>query len=249
GYEPVAGNFFGGFGNIKGTVALFTGCMGTLLDSETVTAAVLCLTGAGFDVVLPAGQTCCGALARHEGDIENAQSLAERNCRAFADYDVEAVVTIASGCGSQLKEYENTPFAEKAVDISQFLTRSASDFVDRLKPLNAAVCLHTPCSLKNVMREEQGAIKLLRQIPGLTLSAVPDSVPCCGSAGSYLLNHPDMASVLADHVLAPLQNTQTRYLATSNLGCALHLAARLKEKGIGIEVIHPVALLARQLPI
>lgn len=58
---------------------------------------------------------------RHDGDLETAARLAEMNCQAFADADLLAIVTIASGCGSQLKEYENTEFAAKVIDISQFL--------------------------------------------------------------------------------------------------------------------------------
>lgn len=248
GFETFSEPFVQGFGDVKGSVALFKGCMGTLLDSETVAAAVRCLTIAGYNVVLPEEQTCCGALAQHEGDIENARRLAERNCRAFADYDVDAVVTIASGCGSLLKEYENRRFAEKVVDISHFLNRSEIDFTERLQPLDTSVCLHTPCTLTNVMREEQGAVKLLQQIPGLTLSLLPESLLCCGSAGSYLLNHPVMAKALAAHVVESLKTEKVEYLATSNIGCALHLAATAREKGIAVEVVHPVVLLARQLP-
>jgi len=72
-------------------------------------------------------------------------------------------VTIASGCGGQMQEYQQSEFAGKVVDISQFLIKSGCDFSDQLRPLTASVCLHTPCSLKNVMREEQGAVKLLHK--------------------------------------------------------------------------------------
>jgi glycolate oxidase iron-sulfur subunit len=36
-------------------------------------------------------------------------------------------------------------------------------------------------------------------------------------------------------------------LLSSNIGCALHLNAGLKERGSTIEVLHPVVLLERQL--
>lgn len=244
---PITQTFFAAKGEVKGSVGLFTGCMGSLFDHETVAAAVQCLTVAGFDVYVPDRQSCCGALDQHEGDLKTAAQLAETNVRAFADHNLDAIVIIASGCGSQLMEYQNTEFAGKITDISQFLFRSGFDFTDKLKPLDASVCLHTPCSLKNVMRMEQGTFKLLQQIPGLLLTELPETIHCCGSAGAYMLEHPIMAKALASDVLAFAENTGARYLVTSNIGCSLHLAAGLREKGILMELIHPAALLARQL--
>jgi glycolate oxidase iron-sulfur subunit len=245
---PTMQNFHAAVGEVKGSVGLFIGCLGSLLDHETIDASVRCLTAAGFNVYLPDRQTCCGALDRHDGDRETADRLAEINVRVFAEHDLLAIVTIASGCGSQLLEYQNSEFAGKVIDISRFLMRSGFNFGDKLMPLDASVCLHTPCSLKNVMRMEQGALNLLCQLPGLKLTKIPETIQCCGSAGAYMLEHPAMAKALADDVLAFAANTKARYLAISNIGCALHLAAGLRDRGIEMEVIHPVALLARQLP-
>ncbi len=103
--------------------------------------------------------------------LKTSEQLAATNCSAFADKSLDAIVTIASGCGSQMQEYQQAEFAGKVVDISQFLIKSGCDLSDQLLPLAASVCLHTPCSLKNVMREEQGAIKLLQQIPDIKMSA------------------------------------------------------------------------------
>ena len=171
---PLKQNYVTEISPAKGNVGLFIGCMGSLLDHETVTSAVKVLTAAGFNVHLPEQQTCCGALDRHDGDIEKAEYLAAINCSAFAGSDLDAVVTIASGCGSQMQEYQQPEFAVKVVDISQFLIRSGCDLSEQMLPLTASVCLHTPCSLKNVMREEQGALKLLQQIPDIKITALPD---------------------------------------------------------------------------
>jgi glycolate oxidase iron-sulfur subunit len=246
-HAPLKQNYVTEISPAKGNVGLFIGCMGSLLDHETVTSAVKVLTAAGFNVHLPEQQTCCGALDMHDGDIEEAEHLAAINCDAFAVNDLDAIVTIASGCGSQMREYQQTEFAGKVVDISQFLIKSGSNFTDQLTPLTAAVCLHTPCSLKNVMREEQGAPKLLQQVPGIKITALPASIQCCGSAGSYMLEHPQMAQALLNDLLDVALEDQSQYLVSSNIGCALHISAGLRERGIGLEVIHPVTLIARQL--
>jgi glycolate oxidase iron-sulfur subunit len=244
--KPLA-PFYPATADVKGNVGLFVGCMGSLLDHETVDAAIKVLTAAGFNVSIPEQQTCCGALDLHDGDTETSEQLAAANCTAFADKNLDAIVTIASGCGSQMREYRQADFAKKVVDISQFLIKSGCDLSSQLLPLAASVCLHTPCSLKNVMREEQGALKLLQQIPGIKIRPLPATIQCCGSAGSYMLDHPQMSQALLNDLLNAALEDQPEYLVSSNIGCALHISAGLKERGIALEVLHPVTLIARQL--
>jgi glycolate oxidase iron-sulfur subunit len=244
--KPLA-PFYPATSAVKGHVGLFVGCMGSLLDHETVDAAIKVLTAAGFNVSIPEQQTCCGALDLHDGDAETSEQLAAANCSAFADKSLDAIVTIASGCGSQMREYRQADFAKKVVDISQFLSKSGCDLSGRLQPLAASVCLHTPCSLKNVMREEQGAVKLLQQIPDIKIRPLPAAIQCCGSAGSYMLDHPQMSQALLSDLLDAALGDQPQYLASSNIGCALHISAGLKERGVALEVLHPITLIARQL--
>lgn len=244
---PLKQSYFTSISPAKGNVGLFIGCMGSLLDHETVNSAVNVLTAAGFNVRLPEQQTCCGALDMHDGDIEKAKHLAAINCSAFADKSLDAIVTIASGCGSQMQEYQQAEFAGKVVDISQFLIQSGSNLADQLTPLAASVCLHTPCSLKNVMREEQGALKLLQQVPDIKITALSASVQCCGSAGRYMLEHPQMAQALLSDLLAATLEHTPEYLVSSNIGCVLHISAGLREREVALEVLHPITLIARQL--
>ncbi|MGZ4997814.1 MAG: (Fe-S)-binding protein [Methylobacter sp.] len=244
--KPLA-PFYPATTDVKGNVGLFVGCMGSLLDHETVDAAIKVLTAAGFNVSIPEQQTCCGALDLHDGDTKTSELLAAANCSAFADNGLDAIVTIASGCGSQMREYQQTSFAKKVVDISQFLIKSGCDLSDQLLPLAASVCLHTPCSLKNVMREEQGAVKLLQQIPDIKIRPLPTAIQCCGSAGSYMLDHPQMSQALLNDLLNVALEDRPEYLASSNIGCALHISAGLRERGVALEVLHPITLIARQL--
>jgi glycolate oxidase iron-sulfur subunit len=116
-------------------------------------------------------------------------------------------------------------------------------------PLAVSVCLHTPCSLKNIMREEKGALTLLQQLPGINITALPETIQCCGSAGSYMLKHPKMALALLGDLLEAALETQPDYLVSSNIGCALHVAAGFRERGIKMEVVHPIVLIARQLKV
>lgn len=246
-------------GATRGRVALFLGCVAELADSPTLLAAIRVLNRLGYGVLVPAAQGCCGALHQHSGAAAQARALAAANVRAFADLDVNAIVYTASGCGAQLAEYaqlawEDPALAEQArrlgqsvMDISQFLAQI--DWPDDLDiaPLAAQVAVHDPCSLTHVLRQPHAPYQLLRRIPGLRVAALPDNARCCGAAGSYMLTQPEMAAALRADKLAALDTLRPDYLATSNLGCALHLAAGLRAAGSPVEVVHPVVLLDRQM--
>ncbi len=231
----------------QGKVGLFQGCMGSLLDQGTVSAAIKVLNQAGYDVYLPNRQTCCGALDLHSGDVAMAGKLAERNAEAFSGKSLDAIVTVASGCGAVLREYNDSVFSGKVIDISHFLCQSNELEKLQFSSLGARVTVHAPCSLRNVMQTEVSAVQLLQRIPGLEVSVLPEAIKCCGSAGSYMLEHPEMANALVEDTIREIQEQAPDFVATSNIGCALHLSAGLKEKGLGPEVVHPVVLIERVL--
>jgi glycolate oxidase iron-sulfur subunit len=118
----------------------------------------------------------------------------------------------------------------------------------RFKPLSATVLLHTPCTLKNVLKTDKAVAELLRCIPELKLETLPGSTGCCGAAGSYVMSEPEMADRLADHIVMAVKNVHPAILITSNVGCSLHLRTALLRHGFDIPVLHPLELLAQQLP-
>lgn len=230
---------------VKGRIGLFTGCMGSLFDQETLTAAQRLLTLAGYAVYLPATQVCCGALDLHSGDTHRASQLAEQNLTAFDAVSLDAIASLASGCGAMLQEYKDRRFADKIIDISRFLLQNEALVSLEIVPLAARVVVHTPCSLANVMRDSRSVLQLLHLIPEIELLPLPETIKCCGSAGSYMLDHPQMAQALLGDTLDVIRRDNPRFVVTSNIGCALHIRAGLKEQDLDIEVLHPIALLNR----
>jgi glycolate oxidase iron-sulfur subunit len=233
---------------------LFLGCTANLFDAETASAALRVLNRFGVEARVPEAQGCCGALHAHAGQASAASALMARNLAAF-DGD-RPVVGFASGCAAMLRDYrgmaateEAGRFAGRVRDIGQFLAELPWPGGLELRALPATVYLHAPCSLRHALRAERYAPVLLRRIPQLNVVPLPAQARCCGAAGSYLLERPAMAEALRDEALDQILAVRPDYLATSNPGCAMHLRAGLKRRGRGdIEVLHPVALLARQLP-
>ena len=117
-----------------------------------------------------------------------------------------------------------------------------------MRPLDQTVCLHVPCSLKNVLHQEQAAGEILKRIPQLKVVNLPSKTNCCGAAGTYMIDHPEMAKALQEDVIEAILETGASAFLTSNPGCATHLRSGLEARGRGdIEVLHPVTLIARQL--
>lgn len=232
-------------------VGLFLGCTAELADGETVSATIRLLNRLGVAVSVPERQVCCGAMALHAGDGAAAARLQAQNRAAFDLAGLDAVITLASGCGATLKDYgfngtSSESGAGKVKDISQFLAECPWPANAGFIPLHARATVHAPCSLKHVLRAERHPADLLRRIPGLEVQSLGSETRCCGAAGSYMLEHPEMAVPLREDVLEKIGTPD--YLATSNVGCALHLRAGLKMRGLGhVRVLHPVVLLEQQL--
>jgi glycolate oxidase iron-sulfur subunit len=239
-----------------GRVALFTGCVASVVDNDTLQAAIKVLTHLGYEVVVPRDQACCGALHLHAGDPERARRLMHRNLAAFDDPGVEAIVGVASGCTSTLVDYARhvgddpraAEFARKAQDIHAFLAQRPWPAQVTLRPQAETIALHEPCSLRHVLHAERHPAALLGRIPGLRVVPLSSNRWCCGGAGSYMLEQPAMAERLRADKIEELRALAPARLATCNLGCALHLAAGLRAAGLAMETVHPITLLARQLP-
>jgi glycolate oxidase iron-sulfur subunit len=233
-------------GTRRGAVALFTGCIARLTDTQTLHDSIQVLTWLGYDVHVPPTQTCCGALHRHGGDARNADDLMRRNVEAFAG-DVDAIITTASGCGATLIEYDDARFTRKIVDISSFLQRIDWPAERPLAPLPKRIAIHDSCTLTNVLHAQHAPYQLLRRLPQAEVVALTDNKFCCGAAGAYHIEHKEMANSLRDDKIESLRALAPDILVSSNIGCAMHLAAGARAARLAIEIVHPVTLIARQL--
>lgn len=231
----------------RGDVALFLGCVNEAVDAATLQDAIAVLTCLGYGVHVPLQQSCCGALHAHLGDDPTARALINHNALVFSNVSVQAILTVASGCGAHLYEQGKT-FAAPIQDICAFL--AAQSWPDGVVPApwsGGTILVHDPCTLTNVQRTPQAVYTLLQRIPGMTVYPLPGNAQCCGAAGSYMLTHVELAAQLRAPKLAAVIERAPAYVVSSNIGCALHLSAGLRAQHSSVTVCHPVSLLARQL--
>lgn len=236
------------------SVALFSSCLASEMDRQTHHSAIAMLNVLGYDVKIPQAQSCCGALQDHHGDKGAAKRLAITNMDAFMGLKVPFIVHTASGCGSFLREYDQLQegdraqhFTAKLVEIMELIANSERLPQLRFKPLAARVLVHEPCTLPHASANPAAVYTLLGKIPELQVEALDNNQRCCGAGGTHLFSHPELAKQLRDEKLQAEGLEKTHYLVSSNMSCALHLAAGLRERGLEIELIHPVQLLQRQL--
>lgn len=222
-------------------VALFGGCVQGVYERDAQAAAMRLLDAAGFDVVL-IENLCCGALAAHTGDASRADKLMGRVHQAFDRSGAEVLLTTTSGCLGTLRAA--LPNAQ-VDDVPGFLAANAEAL--QFKALDARVALHLPCTQVNVARNGDALRKLLARVPNLQVAVLPTQAQCCGAAGSHMLEFPQRAAAYREKVLGLLPQPAPDVLLTSNIGCRLHLAVGLQERGSTLAIEHSLTLLARQL--
>ena len=238
-------------GERRARVALLAGCAQQVLDPDINTATIEVLTRNGVEVIIPRHQGCCGGLAWHTGDLASAQKFARDNLDAFPD-DVDAILTNAAGCGSAMHEYhlilrgtEDEARAEKfrhrVMDVSVFLKKLG--LREPLREVKMKVAYHDACHLANAQDVRSQPRELLRAIPGIELFEFADAHLCCGSAGSYNMDQPEIAASLGKQKADAVIATGAQVVASGNIGCLTQLRMHLKKLGSRIEVKHTMQIL------
>lgn len=232
-------------------VALFTGCFGSVMEQAVQQATIDVFNALGLEVSVPAEQGCCGALHRHNGDLESAEKLARKNIKAFSADKVDAMITTSSGCGASLKDYgewlEGEALATPVMDVSHYLVDALRQRNVVFNKLALKVALHTPCTLRQDEGQEEAVLALLQMIPGLEVVPLSGAPRCCGAGGSQMLSQPEMADALREDIIDEIRTTGADMLISSNLGCALHLRAGLAQAGLDMPLQHPVQLIAQAM--
>jgi glycolate oxidase iron-sulfur subunit len=240
-------------GERRARVALLAGCAQQVLEPDINLATIEVLARNGVEVIVPEAQGCCGGLAWHTGDIESARAFARKNLEAFPA-DVDAIVTNAAGCGSAMHEYHlilrGTPdearadaFRHRVVDVSVFLAKLGLREPPKGWGKPRAVAYHDACHLGNA----QGVVKqpraLLRAIPGVEVRELANAHLCCGSAGTYNLDQPEVAASLGAQKAKAVIATGAEVVATGNIGCLTQLRTHLARSGSPLKVRHTMQVL------
>jgi glycolate oxidase iron-sulfur subunit len=238
-------------GQRRGCVAFFTGCVMAEVFAPIQRAGVRLLAANGFDVVVPRGHGCCGALHAHAGDFDFACELARRNQRVFDElyrtHDVDAIVVDSAGCGAAMRDAGRwlpdcgESFAARVRDICEFLDQVGMRAPRGRQELR--VCYDDPCHLLHGQGVEAAPRRLLGQVAGLELVEHAHASRCCGAAGTYNLTQPEMSAAVLREKMDALAAADPDVIATGNPGCLMQLRSGARARGMKAAVVHPVELL------
>ena len=233
----------------RGRVGFVRGCVMSVLFGATNAASVRLLNRAGYDVVTPPGQGCCGALYAHGGNLDEARKRARQNIEVFESLNLGAIIINAAGCGSTLKEYghllaedatwakRGQQFSSKVKDLTEWLVTSGVK--PQARQFEAKVTYHDACHLAHPQRITAQPRQLVRAVAGSNYVDLPESDVCCGSAGSYNLTEPLMAERLQKRKIENIVKTGAKIVVTTNPGCILQIRAGLAKAGVrDIMVVH-----------
>ena len=235
----------------KKRVLLMQGCVQQVLASRINDATIRLLTRLGCEVVIADGSGCCGGLTHHLGKKSLALDAVRANVRSWMQEHsaepVDAIVINASGCGTTVKEYgfmlrNDAELAEAAQTVSA-LTRDISELLDETglpevsRPKEMNVTYHSACSLQHGQKVTI-APKTLLAAAGFSVTEPRESHLCCGSAGTYNMLQPEIASQLRDRKAENIARSAPDLVATGNLGCMMQL-----QDAVEVPVVHTVELL------
>jgi glycolate oxidase iron-sulfur subunit len=218
---------------------VLAGCVQPSLAPSINAAAARLLDRVGISLVEAPEAGCCGAVTHHLNYQDEALGYMKRNIDAWwphVEAGAEAIVITASGCGTMVKDYghllrHDPDYAAKAERISA-LARDVSEVVAAEREALAGefkgtddsvkVAFQSPCSLQHGLKIV-GIVEAILRDAGFTLTPVPDSHLCCGSAGTYSILKPELSQRLLHGKLRALKSGRPAQIATANIGCLAHI--------------------------
>lgn len=234
------------------TIALFVTCLIENMKPAIAFDTIALLEDAGYTVVVPENQVCCGQPNLNGGDRVNAIATAKRVVDEFIRFDY--VVIPSGSCGGMLKHHypqllaedfdyrdKSIGLAAKVFELSQFLTEVAD-----YKPATVncdAVAYHDACAGLRELEIKSAPRQLLNQA-GVLISELQETESCCGFGGTFCVKYPDISAAMAERKVQDVLQTGAHTLVMGDLGCMLNIEGKLHRDGHGVRVIHYAELLA-----
>jgi glycolate oxidase iron-sulfur subunit len=242
-------------------VLMLAGCVQPAMSPNINSATARVLDACGIQTLVEPLAGCCGGVKFHLNDQDAAMLQMKNNIDAWWPHianGVEAIVMNASGCGVTVKDYghllrEDAGYAERAKRISE-LTKDLSELLPDLLPTlksriapqkaqaQGVMAFHPPCTLQHGQQLKGGVEQHLSALGFQVQVANNEAHLCCGSAGTYSVLQPVLATQLRDRKLSHLNDLQPQAILSANIGCITHL-----QSGTQVPVRHWVEMVDQAL--
>ena len=236
-------------------VGLFVTCLVDTMRPQVGFAALKLLEGAGCEVIVPEGQTCCGQPASNAGDAAVARKLARKVIAEFEGFDY--VVVPSGSCGGQIRVHypelfaDDTEWCARAQALAQ-RTFELTDFLVQVLKIeqvpgrfDGAVTYHDSCSGLRELGVKSQPRTLLGKVPGLSLTEMHACEECCGFGGMFAVKYGEISARIAERKCQNIQETGAQAVVLGDVGCMLNIEGRLRRMGDeSTRVLHVAEVLA-----
>lgn len=223
--------------NPKGRLALFAGCSVNFLYPNIGKSLIKTLNAMKYDVILPKGESCCGAPLMGLGLKDDAAELAEKNINIFEKLNVEAVIGLCPTCVHFIKNEYKRLIGEgmaNAMEISSFL-KQTHEQISPKNNSNAKILYHDPCHSIYSLNTSSEPRQILKSLGAELIE--PAEKGCCGFGGTFRLLYPELSDGILEKRLAGYRKADL--IVTSCPNCIIQLGSGIKDKPVKhiIEII------------
>ena len=236
-------------------LALFVTCLVDLMRPSIGFASLRLLESAGCEVVVPAGQTCCGQPAWSAGNRALAGDLARKTIAELEGFD--SVVIPSGSCADHVCNIypqlladdaqwsaRATALAARSYELTSFL-RDVLKFEQPPGEFKGCVTYHDSCKGLRGLKIKQQPRDLLARLPGLSLTEMPDCEECCGFGGAFSVKFGEVSSKIVDRKCDAIAAANAQAVVGGDLGCLLNIEGRLRRRGdLTTQVLHVAEVLA-----
>jgi len=223
--------------NPKGRIALFAGCSVNFLYPNIGKSLIKTLNAMKYDVILPKGESCCGAPLMGLGLKDDAAELAEKNINIFEKLNVEAVIGLCPTCVHFIKNEYKKLIGEgmvNAMEISSFLKHTHENISPKSSS-GAKILYHDPCHSIYSLNTSSEPRQILKSLGAELLE--PAEKGCCGFGGTFRLLYPELSEGILEKRLTGYRKSDL--IVTSCPNCIIQLRSKIKDKPVKhiIEII------------
>jgi L-lactate dehydrogenase complex protein LldE len=220
-------------------------------------AVVRVLERLGFEVVVPAGLTCCGQPAYNAGFHADARQVARYTLDVLAPTDGPIVVPSGSCADMLVHQYAELfkddareaervrAVASRCREFSQFVAEhGGTELVTRLQ---TRVAYHPSCHLLRGLGVRTQPLTLIRAIDGAESVPFAEQEECCGFGGLFSIKNADISGSMLDGKLTAIMASGADRLVSCDAGCLLHLEGGLRRRSSTIRTLHLAELIDEAL--
>ena len=236
-------------------VGLYVTCLVDAMRPSIGFSALELLEHAGYKVVVPATQTCCGQPGYNSGDRASAHALALKVLEEFEDCDF--VVAPSGSCAGMIRTHYPDLFRDEPALLARIerlcaRTWELTDFLVSVARIahvpgrfEGSITYHDSCSGLRELGVKSQPRQLLALVPGAKLQEMDAAETCCGFGGTFSIKMDEISTRMADAKCDRIKASGADAVVLGDLGCMLNIEGRLRKRGdTTTRVLHVAEVLA-----